>query len=287
MDYLISRIMNSSELDNKRALVTGAGRGIGRSIAVALAAAGARVGLMARTRSQLAAVAREISDAGSEAAVVPGDVGEERDVRASVEALVELFGGIDILVNNAGITGPIAPIQEIDGAGWEQAIRVNLSGCFLCIRGVLPYMIEQRAGKIINLSGGGAVGPRPRFSAYSASKAAVVRLTETVAAEVAEYGIDVNAIAPGAINTGMLDKVIEAGDAAGPEAEEALKQKAQGGADPGRAAALAVYLASQRSDGLSGRLISALWDDWEALDIEAVMASETYAVRRIKKPRDG
>ncbi len=275
--------MNSSELTNKRALVTGAGRGIGRSIAVALAAAGAQVGLMARTRSQLEAVAREISDAGSEAAVLPGDVGEESDVRASIQTFVERFGGIDILTNNAGITGPIGPIQEIDGADWERAIRVNLLGCFLCTRYALPYMIEQRAGKIINLSGGGAVGPRPRFGAYSASKAAVVRLTETVAAEVAEYGIDVNAIAPGAINTTMLDVVIEAGDAAGLEAEAALKQKAEGGADPARAAALAVYLASRRSDGLSGRLISALWDNWESLDIEAVMASDMFAVRRVKE----
>ena len=283
----MSRAMNSFELTNKRALVTGAGRGIGRSIAVALAAAGAQVGLMARTRSQLEAVAREISDAGSEAAVLPGDVGEESDVRASIQTFVERFGGIDILTNNAGITGPIGPIQEIDGADWERAIRVNLLGCFLCTRYALPYMIEQRAGKIINLSGGGAVGARPRFGAYSASKAAVVRLTETVAAEVAEYGIDVNAIAPGAINTTMLDVVIAAGDAAGLEAEAALKQKAEGGADPARAAALAVYLASRRSDGLSGRLISALWDNWETLDIEAVMASEMFAVRRVKKPDDG
>ena len=283
----MSRAMNSSELTNKRALVTGAGRGIGRSIAVALAAAGAQVGLMARTRSQLEAVEREISDAGSEAAVLPGDVGEESDVRASIQTFVERFGGIDILTNNAGITGPIGPTQNIDGADWERAIRVNLLGCFLCTRYALPYMIEQQAGKIINLSGGGAVGPRPRFGAYSASKAAVVRLTETVAAEVAEYGIDVNAIAPGAINTSMLDVVIEAGDAAGLEAEAALKQKAEGGADPARAAALAVYLASRRSDGLSGRLISAVWDNWENLDIEAVMASDMFAVRRVKKPNDG
>ena len=278
--------MNSSELTNKRALVTGAGRGVGRSIAMALAAAGARVGLMARTLPQLEGVAREISDTGSEAAVLQGDVGKESDIRASIQTLVARFGGIDILVNNAGITGPIGPTHEIDGGAWERAIRVNLSGCFLCTRYALPHMIEQRAGKIINLSGGGAVGPRPRFGAYSASKAALVRLTETVAAEVAEYGIDVNAIAPGAINTAMLDDVIEAGDAAGPEAEEALKQKAEGGADPARAAALAVFLASRRSDGLSGRLVSALWDDWETMDIEAVMASQTYAVRRIKKPND-
>jgi NAD(P)-dependent dehydrogenase (short-subunit alcohol dehydrogenase family) len=276
--------MNSSALTKKRALVTGAGRGIGRRIATALAAAGAQVGLMARTRSQLETVAREVSDTGGETAVFPGDVGLENDVRMIFQAFVERFGGIDILVNNAAITGPIGPTQEIDSADWERTIRVNLSGCFLSTRYALPYMIAQGSGKIINLSGGGAVGPRPRFGAYSASKAAVVRFTETVAAEVAEHGIDVNAIAPGPINTAMLDAVIEAGDAAGYEAEEALKQKAGGGADPARAAALAVFLASERSDGLSGRLISALWDDWETLDIEAVMASEMYAVRRIKKP---
>jgi len=143
-------------------------------------------------------------------------------------------------------------------------------------------MMEQGHGKIINLSGGGAVSPRPRFTAYGASKAAIVRFTESLAEEVAEYGIDVNAIAPGAINTDMLQDIIKAGAAAGTEEAEARQLASDGCDEVGRAAALALYLASPRSDGLSGRLLSAVWDTWQEIDIAKVMASESYTVRRLK-----
>ncbi len=274
--------MTESELKNKRALVTGAGRGIGSIISKAFAAAGAHVGLAARTTDQLRSVADQIAADGGEASVFSTDICHEDQVCRAVDSFVDRYGGIDILVNNAGITGPIGPTYELDVNQWELTVRVNLLGCCICTRHVLPHMISQHSGKIINLSGGGAVGPRPRFGAYSASKAAVVRFTETVAAEVAEFGIDVNAIAPGAINTAMLEDVIAAGNAAGSEAERARQQKKAGGDDPQKAARLAVFLASSRSDGLSGRLLSALWDDWEHMDIKAVMASDTFAVRRIK-----
>ena len=165
-------------------------------------------------------------------------------------------------------------------------MKVNLGGCFRCCSLVLPGMIERRSGKIINLSGGGAVDPRPNFSAYAASKAAVVRFTETLAAEVAAHGIDVNAIAPGAIDTDMLREGIAAGDAAGDEAEELRQIARQGGQDPDRAAALAVHLASAATDGLTGRLISAQWDDWENLDPRAVMETDLFTLRRISPGRE-
>ena len=272
------------QLKGKRALVTGAGRGIGRAIALALAREGAQVALLARTRAQLAAVAGEVGLAQS--LVLEADLAREEEVRAALGQVLEAWGGIDVLVNNAGIIGPIGPAHEVEAGAWLQAMQVNLGGCFLCTRLALPNMVAQRYGKIINLSGGGAVSPRPCFSAYSASKAGVVRFTETLAAEVAQYGIDVNAIAPGAVNTQMLEQVLEAGGRAGAGAQaEAQRQQTGGGVDPALPAALVVFLASPRSDGLSGRLLSAVWDAWEGLDIEQVMKTDHYTVRRVVPPQ--
>ena len=276
-------ILSSMELEDKRALVTGGGRGIGRAIALALARQGARVALLSRTRSQLEEVAAEVEGLGREARICVADMARESQIRAAVGDVLEAWGGVDILVNNAGVLGPVGPAHEVDVEAWEHTIQINLVGCFACSRWVLPHMMAQRYGKIINLSGGGAVSPRPRFSAYSASKAGIVRFTETLSEEVAAYGIDVNAMAPGAINTAMLDQVLQAGAAAGEEVlAEARQQLQSGGVDPERPAALAVFLASPRSDGLSGRLISAVWDSWEEMDIETIMASEVYTMRRLK-----
>ena len=271
------------ELAGKTAVVTGASRGIGEAIARALAAAGAEVVLLARSERALRAVADGIEAEGGKALVVPADVADEGSIDAAFSSIYSAWGSVDILVNNAGVQGPIGPLHAAEVEQWWQSVEINLKGCFLCSQQVLPYMMERRGGKIINLSGGGAVGPRPFFSAYGASKAAVVRLTETLAAEVSDYRIDVNAIAPGAVNTEMLKERLAAGERAGKaeiEADRALLEN--GGTDPQRPAALVVYLASSRSDGLSGRLLSAVWDPWEHLDIDSVMASEAFTVRRLR-----
>ena len=273
-------------LCGKRALVTGAGRGIGKRIARALAGEGAKVALLARSRDQLEDAAQELEQLGAVCLAAPGDLASEAQTRAAVGAVLDDWGGIDVLVNNAAVLGPVGPSHTLDAGAWLETVQVNLGGCFLCCSLVLPGMIERRSGKIINLSGGGAVDPRPNFSAYAASKAAVVRFTETLAAEVAGHGVDVNAIAPGAIDTDMLRQGIAAGDAAGAEAEELRRIARQGGQNPGRAAALAVHLASAATDGLTGRLISAQWDDWENLDPRAVMATDLFTLRRISPVRE-
>src|SRR5205823_3330425 len=171
------------------------------------------------------------------------------------------------LVNNAGIYGPIGRLEEVDWTEWERAVRVNLLGSVLTARAIVPHMRANGYGKIIQLSGGGATAPLPRLSAYAASKAAVVRFAETLAEEVRDSGIDVNAIAPGALDTRLLDEVLEAGpERAGSEFHRRmLKQKKTGGTPLERGASLAVYLASAASDGITGRLISAPWDQWEKL----------------------
>ena len=271
------------ELKNRRALVTGGGRGIGRAIAMALASEGADLALLARTASQIETVAGEIVAAGGTAIAATADLAQPAQVADAVQRVQHSWGGgADILVNNAGVLGPIGLTSDVDPTAWMETVNINLGGCVLCTHHVLPGMIGRQYGKIINLSGGGSVSPRPRFSAYGASKAAIVRFTETLAEEVAGHGIDVNAIAPGAINTDMLQEIIDAGEAAGAEEAEARQLASDGSDDVGRAAALAVYLASPRSDGLSGRLLSAVWDRWEEIDIPAVMASESYTVRRLK-----
>ena len=267
------------ELEGRNALVTGGGRGIGRSICRTLGAAGARVAILARTREQVEEAAQDLSRAGSTALALTADVSVPGQVAAAVDEVERAWGGIDILVNNAGVLGPAGPAHAADPEAWLAAVRVNLGGCFLCCRAVLPGMIARRRGEIVNLSGGGAVSPRPWFSAYGAAKAGVVRFTETLAAEVAPHGVRVNAVAPGAVRTDMAR-----------EAAAVLREMAaaEGGAPepsgvtPEKAADLVLYLVSPRSAGLSGRLLSAVWDDWEHLDVEALMAGEGGAVRRLK-----
>ena len=198
-----------------------------------------------------------------------------------MEEVERVWGGIDVLVNNAGLLGPVGPAHETEPDAWLRAVRVNLGGCFLCCRAVLPGMIARGRGGIVNLSGGGAVGPRPWFSAYGAAKAGIVRFTETLAAEVAPHGVRVNAVAPGAVPTAMAREAAEAlagtaGSGAAGDAQE------RGAGTPERAAELVLYLVSPRSGRLSGRLLSAVWDDWQNLDVEALMAGEGGAVRRVK-----
>ena len=201
-----------------------------------------------------------------------------------VGSVIGKWGKVDILVNNAGIQGPIGSVIETGIDEWIKTVHVNLIGTFLCTRAVLPSMIKQQRGKIINLSGGGATSPRPNFTAYGVSKTGVVRFTETLAEEVSKFNIQVNAIAPGSVNTKMTEEILNAGKAAGDKAiSEARNQLETGGTPPEKAAALAVFLASEKSDGLTGRLISAVWDDWQQFpgQIEKIMASDLYTLRRI------
>jgi NAD(P)-dependent dehydrogenase (short-subunit alcohol dehydrogenase family) len=264
--------------------VTGGGRGIGREIARGLAREGARVIVVSRTAAEIEETVALIKEQGGEAGFMVVDVSQAGEVEYMASEVHKKYGRIDILVNNAGIQGPIGSLVQNDVELWSRTISVNLIGTFLAVRAVLPFMIAQGRGKIINLSGGGSTGARPNFSAYAASKAAIVRLTETVAEEVKSCNIQVNAVAPGAINTKMLDDVLAAGALAGKEFEAALKQKKAGGSSPVAAAALVTFLASDDSGNLSGKLISALHDGWEKWDrdeIKSMQDSSWLNLRRI------
>lgn len=267
------------------AIVTGGGRGIGRAIALAFADEGADVVVVSRTPAEIEATATAIRAQKRRALAIPADVSNPQDVTAMVERTIREFGTVHILVNNAGVQGPIGLLINNDVGQWIETIRINLTGTFLCCKDVLPVMIQQGYGKIINLSGGGATSPRPYFTAYAASKAAVVRLTETLAEEVKEYNIQLNAIAPGAVNTHMLDQLLAAGEAAGEKAlAEARRQLESGGTSPEKATALAVFLASDESDGLTGKLIAAPYDSWESWNanrIAEVMSAPWFTLRRM------
>jgi NAD(P)-dependent dehydrogenase (short-subunit alcohol dehydrogenase family) len=251
-------------LNESTVLVTGASRGIGAAIADVFARAHARLVITGRSASALAEREAALRATGAEHVLaVTADVSQPEQVARLFARIHENFGPLDVLVANAGVQGPIGPLEEAAPEEFAEAVAVNLTGTWLCMRAAIADMKPKRRGKIITLSGGGATGPRERFTAYAASKAAVVRLTETAAVELRAWHIDVNALAPGAINTRMLDEVLAAGERAGDELDGARKRAAEGGASPERAAELVRFLASPSSDGITGKLLSAVWDAWQ------------------------
>ena len=269
-------------------IVTGASRGLGRAIAEKCVREGARVVVCGRDRDALEEARGELealAPGPSMVSAVAADVSRpdevERLFRESAAALPVLTG----VVNNAGIHGPKGPIDEADWEQWAYALQVNLFGTALVCRQALRIFKGQGHGKIVNLSGGGATKPFPFISAYAASKAAIVRLTETMAHEVKGTGIDINALAPGAMNTRLLEDILDAGpQKVGAAAwEEALKQKEQGGSPPDLAAECCLFLLSPASDGITGRLISAVWDPWAGLGAKAreLAGTDIYTLRRI------
>jgi 3-oxoacyl-[acyl-carrier protein] reductase len=274
-------------LQGARALVTGANQGFGYAVAKRFLSEGARVFLCARDEERLATAARSLQpDTGEDRVLwARADVSRPADVEALIKRAVAALGGLDVLVCNAGVYGPKGRIEDVDWEEWMHAISINLGGAILCCREALPHMRAQGRGKIILLSGGGATKPMPFMSAYAASKAALIRFGETLAEEVKGTGIDVNAIAPGALNTRLMEEVIGAGpDRVGRAFyEQTLTQKESGGTPLETGAALCAFLASSESDGITGRLISALWDPWQdPVRLRHLLAvSDMYTLRRI------
>jgi NAD(P)-dependent dehydrogenase (short-subunit alcohol dehydrogenase family) len=274
-------------LAGRSALITGASRGLGLEIARHFVRTGADVFLCARHADALEDARRTVAAEAPARRVLAaaGDVSDEADVRRITTAAVAAFPSLDVLVSNAGVYGPMGPIESIDVGAWRRAIDINLIAPMLMARALVPHFKRRQRGKIIQISGAGATKPLANISAYAASKAAVVRLAETLAIELRPHGVDVNAVAPGALNTAMLDEVLAAGpNAVGREFyDHAVEQKTAGGTPPARGAELCVFLASPASDGITGKLIAAVWDPWRTLAAHRAEldATDIYTIRRI------
>jgi len=198
--------MDATPLAGRVAIVTGAGRGIGRAVAEALARHGAAVALAARTRGELAAVAEAIRDAGGRALAVPTDVTQDARVEALVDATVGELGRVDILVTSAGVAafGPVAAAKATD---WDPMLVVNLRAVMSCCRAVLPPMIRQKSGTIVNVASVAATRAIPGAAAYAATKAGVVAWSHVLAEELRADGIRVGVISPGAVDTPLWDTI--------------------------------------------------------------------------------
>ena len=278
------------KLKGLNTLITGGSQGLGRVIAGHFLGEGANIIICARSEKELLAARDELAKQFPAQKVLARtcDVSSEQQVKELVASALRELGSLHALVLNAGIYGPMGPTESVSLEEWRRALDINLYGVLLPCRALIPHFKKTGRGKIVVLSGGGATNPLPNISAYAASKAAVVRLVETLAEELKGFHVDVNAIAPGALATRLVDEVLAAGpEKVGAAFYEKNKQwKEKGATPPELGARLAVYLASRESDGISGKLISAQWDPWEKLhEFKADLNSDIYALRRIV-PKD-
>ena len=217
------------------------------------------------------------------------DLSQPTAVQHLVESLRSRLPRLDVLINNAAVQGPIGPLWRNDWHSWLEALQVDLLAPVALCHAAAPWMIESGGGSIINLSGGGASGPRPNFSAYATAKSGLVRFSETLAQELQPYNVSVNCVAPGAMSTRMLDDIIRAGaDTSGAgEYDQAHRIRREGGASLQNVAGLCLFLASAAARGITGKLISAAWDPWPSLLQHSgdLTGSDVYTLRRIV-PRD-
>ena len=276
------------QLEGRAALITGASQGLGKAIAESYLREGASIAICARDAAMLERVRAELEPlaTGDQKILArPCDVSKRDQVDALVQHAMAAFPHLDILVNSAGVYGPKGPSESVDWDAWVQAIEIDLFGAVLLCRAIVPHLKRRGSGKIIQLSGGGATAPLARLSAYATAKAAVVRFAETLAVELQGDNIDVNCVAPGALNTRMLEEILEAGpDVVGAEFyARSLKQKESGGVPLDKGAALAVFLAAPASNGITGKLLSAVWDPWQDLPgrVNELAGSDIYTLRRI------
>jgi len=249
------------KLKDKVAIITGGGRGIGREIALAFAREGADVVVSGRQRDVLEQTANEIEGFGGRPVVSVTDVGDEFQVIKMVETANESFGRIDILVNNAGIAGPTSPLSNLSRESWDEVMRVNLTSAFLCARAVIPQMVEQRSGKIINISSVAGKMAYALRTPYAASKWGMLGLSASLAQELGSHNIQVNAICPGPTSGDRMTAVIKGrATELGISVEEMERTYVEGTAlkrmvDPTHIAAAVVFLCSDAGNSITGEAL--------------------------------
>jgi NAD(P)-dependent dehydrogenase (short-subunit alcohol dehydrogenase family) len=272
--------MSDSVLVGKIALVTGASRGLGQAFAVGLAQAGMSVGIIARTREDLKQTLHAIEEVGARGLAVPGDVVEGKVVREAVREVEEQLGPIDLLVNNAGVGEPFGPTWETDPDQWWRCQEVNVRGPLLSCHAVLPKMVARCRGRIINVASGAGTRGIPYMSSYVTSKAALIRFTESLAAETRDHGISVFCIQPGSVRTAMAEKILasSAENQWFPWLEEVYEKGWNLTPEP--ATRLVLYLASGKADALTGRFFHAAEDPAEVVRrAEQILRDDLYALR--------
>ena len=273
----------SPRLKDQIAMVTGAGRGIGRAIAQTLGAAGAAVAVVARSTDELAETVRLIEHRGGRAQAFPADVTNSEAVRRAIEAIEKSLGLVDILVNNAGVVKPFAPLWETDVSEWWRSMDVNMLGPLLCTRFVLPGMVARGKGRIINIASGAGTMATPFYSSYGCSKTALVRFTECLALETKPHGIAIFSISPGTVRTAMSEYSLYS-----PEGQKWLPWfrrifDEQIDVPASRPAQLVLELASGRADKLSGRFLSIHDDLEEVLKKSAQVEEQNLYTLKIEK----
>jgi NAD(P)-dependent dehydrogenase (short-subunit alcohol dehydrogenase family) len=251
-------------------IITGASRGLGFEIASNFYQHGARVIVSSRNKDELDHAAKKIIQLDSShkrnILTFQSDVSSKKDCNDLVSFTLDQFGKVTTLINNAGVYGPKGRFSELSETEFDQAMKINFYGSMYMIQACIKHFLEANLGCVIQLSGGGATKALKNISGYSVSKTAIIRLIENLAADYSDTNLKFNSIAPGALNTSMLDEIIDAGpDKVGLEFyNQSLKQYKDGGSDPKIAASLCLFLASRASDGINGRMISAIWDKWES-----------------------
>jgi 3-oxoacyl-[acyl-carrier protein] reductase len=264
---------------NATVLITGAGRGIGKRLAIGFAQAGARVGLLGRSQGELDVTKLEIEHAGGTALRFRADVCNFDELCAAVDRMTVAWGGVHTLIANAAVQGPVGPFVGQRPRDWHDVLETNVLGVLNSCRAVLPQMVQRRHGKIIVISGSGATSPRPNFAAFSAGKAAVARFVESLAEEVRDQNVQINSISPGEAYTSMTDEILDAGQRAGAhEIEVAEHVRLTGGIAADKQIQLALFLASERSNHVTGKLIH-VQDDWKKLEHENGRP-DAYTLRR-------
>lgn len=271
----------TNEFKNKNILVTGGGRGIGKRLALGFARLGARIALVGRSRAEIDLAQIEIEQAGGNALRIRADVTDAERLVVAVDRARVAFGSpIDILICAAAITGPLNAFLQSQIKDWTETIEINLLGVVHSCRAVLPGMMEKRSGKIIALVCDQT--PKLNFSAYSTSKTAVIRFVETLAAEVADHNIQINSFDPGLTYTSVTDEIIRAESELEPKVVAAAKEtRRTGGVSPELQLEHAMFLASERSNHITGKLID-VNDDWKRLK-NATLRDDTLTLRRVQR----
>lgn len=273
------------EFKNKNILITGAGRGLGKRLAMGFAGLGARIALVGRSKAEIDLAHIEIEQTGGSALRIRADVTDPEQLALAVDRIRVVFGGgVDVMICAAGTAGPLYPFLQTPIKAWTETLQINLLGVVHACRAVLPGMIDRGAGKIIVLTCDSDNSPNLNFSAYTTSKTAVVRFVEALAAELANHNIQINCFDPGPAYTNFTDEIIRAESRLDPKVVSAAREtRESGGIAPGKQLEHAAFLASEQSNHIAGKLIH-ISDDWKKLR-NAKLRPDALTLRRVNKVR--